>query len=415
MTTASVPNHVGPYEIRHEIGRGGMGVVYLARDSRLDRDVAIKRLPDELLRDQDRLDRFAREAKLLASLSHANVAGVLGLEEVDGVSYLVLEFVDGEDLSARLAAGALPIDETLHVAKQIARAVEAAHARGVIHRDLKPDNVKVSIDGDVKVLDFGLAKAFEDPMSMVTAMGDSPTILSAQSPTVAGVVLGTAGYMSPEQARGKPIDKRSDIWSFGCILYEMLTGNCPFPGDSAAESLGAIIHKEPDWNALPEGVPPNVRLLLHRCLQKDRSRRLQDIGDARVELDDTLSGSTQIWTSGVSLPAPVVRSKWRSIWVLATIATLMFLIGFGVAYALLAGEQPAIVKASVPRPADTMFLPVGDLAGPVTVSHNGRMLAFTATGDDGRQHLWVRSLAATTARVLPGTQDAAFPFWSHDD
>ncbi len=416
MTTASVPNQVGQYEIRHEIGRGGMGVVYLAHDSRLDRDVENKRLPEELLENRDRLDRFEREAKLLASLNHANIAGVHELEEMDGVHYLILEYVDGEDLSDRLAAGALPVDETLHIAKQIARAVEAAHARGVIHRDLKPGNVKVTVDGDVKVLDFGLAKAFEDPTSMATAVPDSRTVVQTESPTVAGVVLGTAGYMSPEQARGKPIDKRSDIWSFGCILYEMLTGACPFPGESVAESLGATIHKEPDWSALPERVPPNVQLLLHRCLQKDRSRRLQDIGDARVELDDTLSGSTQIWTGGVSIPTPVPRSKWRSApWVLAMLVPLTLAIGFGVAYARLAGERPAVVRASVPPPADTMFLPAGDLAGPVVVSHNGRMLAFAATGDDGQQRLWVRSLAETTASVLPGTEGGTFPFWSQDD
>jgi Tol biopolymer transport system component len=408
-----IPRQIGHYQIHREIGRGGMGVVHLARDTKLQRDVAIKMLPENLAGDVDRLSRFEREARLLASLNHANVAAVYGLEEVDGVRYLILEFIDGEDLSDRLADGALPVDEALYLGKQIASAVEAAHAKGVIHRDLKPANVKVTVDGDVKVLDFGLAKAFDDHPTTASGLADSPTIVATNSPTVPGVVLGTAGYMSPEQARGKQIDKRSDIWSFGCILYEMLTGTCPFPGDSVTESLGATIHKEPDWTVLPEATPPSVQLLLHRCLQKDRSRRLQDIGDARVELDDTLSGSSQAWTGGVQASAPASRRPgWP--WLVVTTVLLVIAVGLSVVFSRPAVTPAPVVRASVPPPANTAFIPNGDQAGPVVISPDGRTLAFTAMAETGRRELWVRPLASGEARVLSGTHDAEFPFWSAD-
>ncbi len=410
-----VPRQIGHYEIHREIGRGGMGIVHLARDTMLQRDVAIKMLPDDLAADEERLSRFEREARLLASLNHANVAAVHGLEEVDGVRYLILEFVDGEDLSDRLAGGALPIDEALHIGKQIARAVEAAHARGVIHRDLKPANVKVTIDGDVKVLDFGLAKAFEDHPTTASGAAQSPTVVPTHSPTVPGVVLGTAGYMSPEQARGKPIDKRSDIWSFGCILYEMLTGRCPFPGESVPESLGATIHKEPDWDALPADTPPNVQLLLHRCLQKDRNRRLQDIGDARVELDDTLSGSTRIWTGGATETAPAAPARWPGLpWLAVTTVLLAAAVGLSIVLTRLAATPAPLIRTFVPPPKDMTFIPNGDLAGPAVISPDGRTLAFTAMGSDARRSIWVRPLNVTEARELPGTEDAMFPFWSGD-
>ncbi len=404
------PSQIGPYELEREIGRGGMGVVYLARDTRLDRAVAIKSLPPDLLADADRLARFEREARMLASLSHANIAGVYGMEEVDGARYLVMEYVDGEDLSERLRGGALPVDEALHIAKQIARAVEAAHAGGVMHRDLKPANVKVTVDGDVKVLDFGLAKALDEGAA-ASRPHESPTRV-ADSPTIPGVVLGTAGYMSPEQARGKPIDKRSDIWSFGCILYEMLTGKCPFAGESVPESLGATIYKEPDWEALPADTPPNVRLLLHRCLQKDRSRRLQDIGDARVELDDTLSGTTTVWEAADDA-SPRAR-RYGSPWI--ALAMLPAAAALGVAIGYFAREPQAApkVRAFIPAPDSATFIPDGDMAGPVVVSPDGRTLAFTALGEDRTRRLWIRPLEAAQASALPGTEEATFPFWSAD-
>ncbi len=407
----SPPRKIGPYEVEREIGRGGMGVVYLARDTRLDRAVAIKALPSDLLVDADRLARFEREARMLASLSHANIAGVHGMEEVDGARYLVMEYVDGEDLSERLRGGALPVDEALHIAKQIARAVEAAHAGGVMHRDLKPANVKVTLDGDVKVLDFGLAKALDEGAAL-SRLHESPTRV-ANSPTIPGVVLGTAGYMSPEQARGKSIDKRSDIWSFGCILYEMLTGKCPFPGELVTESLGATIYKEPDWELLPAGTPPNIQLLLHRCLQKDRSRRLQDIGDARVELDDTLSGTKQAWTEAVD-EAPPGHRKQGATWIALALLPAVAALGFAIAYFRRAPPTAPMVHAFIPAPDNETFIPVGDMAGPVVVSPDGGTLAFTALGEDRTRRLWIRPLEAAQARALPGTEEATFPFWSPD-
>ena len=243
------PNsQVGPYEIIREIGRGGMGVVYLARDSKLDRDVAIKALPDELALDEDRLARFEREAKTLASLSHANIGAIYGLEEDDGRKYLVLEYIEGETLAERLTHGALPLDVALEIGLQIANAVEAAHEKGVVHRDLKPANIKLATgaDGDVqvKVLDFGLAKALGEDTASGSSMAHSPTLVG--SPTIPGVLLGTAGYLSPEQARGRPVDKRTDIFAFGCVLFEMLTGEGSFGGETVTDSIAATIHKEPE-------------------------------------------------------------------------------------------------------------------------------------------------------------------------
>ena len=243
-----------------------MGVVYLARDPRLERDVAIKVLPDHLADDADRLGRFQREAKVLASLNHTSIAAIYGSEEFDGKQYLVLEYVKGSSLDQHLEGGPLPIDEALFIAHQIAEALEAAHENGIVHRDLKPANVIVRPDGTVKVLDFGLARTVEQSSTVASdgKQADSPTSLwpaRVQSPTMSGVILGTAGYMSPEQARGKPIDKRSDIFSFGCVLYEMLTGRQPFPGESVADSLGAILHREPDWSALPPNTPPTLMKL----------------------------------------------------------------------------------------------------------------------------------------------------------
>ncbi len=259
------PAAIGPFTIERELGRGGMGEVFLARDTRLDRLVAIKALPAHLAQDPDRLARFQREAKVLASLNHPGIAAIYGLEEANGHQYLVLEFVDGQTLADRLTRGPLPLDEALHLARQIADALEVAHEKGVVHRDLKPGNIMLTADGATKVLDFGLARAAEgsSSISQTPASADSPTITSparfANSPTIPGVIMGTAGYMSPEQARGKPVDKRSDIFSFGCVLYEMLTGAQPFRGETVADAIGATLHKETDLGALPPGTPRRVR------------------------------------------------------------------------------------------------------------------------------------------------------------
>ena len=275
---------LGPYEILAPLGEGGMGEVYRARDTRLGRDVAIKVLPEGFAEDPERQARFEREAKLLASLNHPNVATLHALEDVGGTHFLAMELVEGEGLDERIARGAMPIEEALPIALQVAEALEAAHERGIVHRDLKPGNVRVRADGAVKVLDFGLAKAWEEP----GANSDpalSPTITGHH--TRAGVILGTAAYMSPEQARGKPVDKRADIWAFGCLLYEMLTGKRLFIGETISDTLAAVLRQDVDWAALPAGVP---QALLARCLERDPKRRLRDIGEARVAIEEELAG-----------------------------------------------------------------------------------------------------------------------------
>jgi serine/threonine protein kinase len=279
-----------------------MGEVYRARDTRLDRDVAIKILPQAFAADAERVARCQREAKVLASLNHPQIAAIYGLVgDGDGVKALVMELVEGEDLAQRLARGAIPVDEALPIAKQIAEALEAAHEQGIIHRDLKSANIKTRPDGMVKVLDFGLAKLAETPGSGLQASGLSLSPTSPARITAVGMLLGTAAYMAPEQAKGRPADKRSDIWAFGCVLYEMLTGRRAFEGEEVAETLGAIIHKEPAWNALPAGTPPYVRTLLRRCLQKDPKKRLPHIGLARLEIDEGQADAQPLQGSGASI------------------------------------------------------------------------------------------------------------------
>ncbi len=278
----SAGTRLGPYEILAPIGAGGMGEVYRARDTKLGREVAIKVLPEEFTQHPQKLARFEREARLLASLNHPGIATLYEVEEAEGKPFLVMELVEGETLAERIARGPLPVDEALTLSQQIAEALEAAHEKGVIHRDLKPANIKVDPEGHVKVLDFGLAKAFADevPESELSA---SPTL--SRDATKAGVILGTAAYMSPEQAKGKTVDKRTDIFSFGIVLYEMLTGKRAFAGEDVSEVLAGIIKMEPDWKAVPSDLDPRIRSLLHRCLKKDHKKRLRDIGDVRNEID----------------------------------------------------------------------------------------------------------------------------------
>ena len=299
---------LGWYEITAAIGAGGMGEVYQAHDTKLGRDVAIKILPEAFAHDPERLSRFQREAKLLASLNHPNIAAIYGLEEDRGRSYLVMELVLGETLRERIAReGRVPVEEALKIAVQIAEALEAAHEKSIVHRDLKPANVKVTPEGKVKVLDFGLAKAFVGE-SVIEDIGNSPTVSHAA--TMQGVILGTAAYMSPEQARGRTtvIDKRTDIWAFGCVLYELVTGKLAFQGETVTEILASVMKAEPEWQTLPPATPQTIRSLLRRCLQKDKNLRLRDAGDARIEIQDALSGSPP------SEPSRVVTSRlagWR--------------------------------------------------------------------------------------------------------
>jgi serine/threonine protein kinase len=281
---------LGSYEILAPLGAGGMGEVYRARDTKLGREVAIKSLPQAFLADSERLARFRREAQTLASLNHPNIAAIYGLEEVDGTPYLVLELVAGETLTARLARGALPVREALAVGIQIAAAIEAAHERGVIHRDLKPGNVMINASDVAKVLDFGLAKS--DPaLAAGGGSSETPTMTAHADRTMAGTILGTVAYMSPEQARGKPLDRRSDVWSFGCVLFECLAGSPAFGGDTVSDLIAHILEREPDWTALPPRVPPRARELLRRCLRKDADSRPRDIRDVRLELIEASSGS----------------------------------------------------------------------------------------------------------------------------
>jgi len=285
--TLTPGTRLGVYEVAAQIGEGGMGQVYRARDTKLDRDVAIKILPEALAHATDRLARFQREAKTLASLNHPNIAIIYGLEQAGDVHALVMELVEGDDLSQRIARGAIPIDDALPIAKQIAEALEAAHEQGIIHRDLKPANIKVRPDGTVKVLDFGLAKAI-DPVGKTPNVSQSPTI-TTPAMSQAGMILGTAAYMAPEQARGKPVDKRADIWAFGCVLYEILTGQRAVPGGDVADTLAAVLRAEPDFARLPADTPQSIRRLLRRCLEKDPKRRLSDAADARLEIEDALT------------------------------------------------------------------------------------------------------------------------------
>ncbi len=281
---------LGVFEILAPLGKGGMGEVYHARDTKLSREVAIKVLPEALTQDPERLARFQREATLLAALNHQNIASIHGLEEADGKPFLVLELAHGEDLSERIERGRIPIDEALEIVRQIAEALEEAHEKGIVHRDLKPANIKLTRDGKVKVLDFGLAKAYTGDEAEATDESQSPT-MSARA-TAAGLLLGTAAYMSPEQARGMPVDKRADIWAFGVVLFEMLTGKRLFSGETVSDTLASILKDQPDWTLLPVDTPRKLSDLLHRCMRKDARNRLHDIGDARIEIEEALSGAT---------------------------------------------------------------------------------------------------------------------------
>jgi eukaryotic-like serine/threonine-protein kinase len=403
---------LGPYEIVSLLGAGGMGEVYRARDSRLGRDVAIKALPESLAHDADRLARFEREARLLASLNHPNIAAIYGLEEAGGQRYLVLEYVEGETLAQRLAKGALSLDETLHVCREIAAGVEAAHEGGVVHRDLKPGNVMLTHTGAVKVLDFGLAKGGAE-----ARVGDSNPNLSA-SPTMtyaatqAGMVLGTAAYMSPEQARGKNVDRRTDIWSFGCVLFECLCGKPAFEGETISDLVARILEREPEWNALPPRTPARLRDLLKRSMVKDPKQRLRDIGDARLELDQLLA----LGTSGALVAAEGSDSgaKARSglpWWAVGAIV-IMTIGATALIQPMMSRRGDTVARhfeITAPEPFDLNADPVE-----CAISPNGRMLAMVLTDSSGTPSLWVRAMDSFRTRALPGTNGATQPFWSPD-
>src|SRR5688572_23528226 len=397
----------GPYEITATIGAGGMGEVYRARDTKLERDVALKILPEAFARDPERLARFEREAKTLAALNHPHIAHIHGLEESDGVPTLVLEFVDGPTLADRIAQGPIPIEEALTIARQIAEAVEAAHEQGIIHRDLKPANIKVRIDGTVKVLDFGLAKALDPTSAGAADVSASPTITAAAPMTAAGVLLGTAAYMSPEQARGQAVDKRTDIWAFGCVLFEMLTGRSPFERSTATDTSAAVLEHDPDWPAIPANTPPGVVRILRRCLEKDPRRRLRDLGDWDLAIEPDVIGR-----SGRTGPPSRNWLQWLP-W-----AALAGCVGVG---GLFLANRTAPSPAA-PAPPTRFDIPAGvslSESGQFSISPDGRHLVFAGIGDDRMIRLWIRSFDAPEVRPLIGTEAEVAQvippmFWSPD-
>ena len=405
---------LGVYQVQERIGAGGMGEVYRARDTRLGRDVAIKILPTVFTSDPDRLARFEREARVLASLNHPNIGAIYGLEEGPAetgshVRGLVLELVDGETLAERIARGPLRTTDALAIATQLADALDAAHEKGIVHRDLKPANIKVTPAGTVKVLDFGLAKAAE---------GDAANPDLTQSPTIsaiatrAGVLLGTVAYMSPEQARGLAVDKRADIWAFGCVLFEILTGRAAFAGATVSDTIAAILEREPDWSRLPEATPPNVSRLVRRCLTKDLRRRLHDVADARIDLEDTHADSTAAPVGTRALGGVrhrVLRERvgWAVIGAVVVLAALWA----GDPRGPSASLTP--VELAVFPPRGSTFPFEGGAPWPA-ISPDGGQLAFVAVTSDGLQQLWIRPLDSTTAQPLQGTDGAARPFWSPD-
>jgi len=398
-----IGQRIGPYAVLSKLGEGGMGEVYRASDTRLGRDVAIKVLPDAFARDADRLARFQREAKTLAALNHPNIAHIHGLEDSSGVRALVMELVEGEDLSAHIARGPIALADALPIARQIAGALEAAHEQGIIHRDLKPANVKVRGDGTVKVLDFGLAKAADPPgMSGAIDPAHSPT-LTARA-TQMGMILGTAAYMAPEQARGKAVDKRADIWAFGAVLFEMLTGARAFPGDDVTDTLAAVVRAEPNWSLLPPGLPPTLVAYLRRCLEKDPKQRVPDAATMRLALDGAFDVSAP-----AAAPAVVIRQPRSSaVGVSAAIAVVALA---AAAWAL--SSRPTAVR--LPSTHLTIPLPQGaELTTYPAITRDGRTVAYVAQQGSEDAQLYLRGLDSFDTRVVTGSSGARQPFFSPD-
>jgi Tol biopolymer transport system component len=406
VMTLTAGTRLGAYEITGSLGVGGMGEVYRAKDTKLGRDVAIKTLPSALAQDHDRLARFEREAKLLAALNHAHIGVIYGLDEHEGTRYISMELVEGETLEAKLKAGSLPVEDALRLAVQIAGALEAAHEKGVIHRDLKPANIMITRDGVAKVLDFGLAKAFTADSDKASA-AHSPALSLAM--TQAGLILGTAGYMSPEQASGQATDQRADVWAFGVVLYEMLTGLPLFSGESVPHVLAAVLQREPDWNRLPKNLHPRLKLLLERCLEKKARNRYSGIADARVDIEKVLSdprGVTAVADAPTAVPAPSIAQR---------VGVPVAFVAAGAAVAAIAALS--LRPAPVPAPINRLVYPLPEahelrnLGRPVmALSPDGRRLVYNTT--DG---LYVRSLDALEARLIPGTEESLTnPFFSPD-
>jgi Tol biopolymer transport system component len=395
-----IGQRIGGYEIRSLLGVGGMGEVYRARDPKLDRDVAIKVLPGGFASDSERLARFQREARLLASLNHPHIGGIYGFEDASGVPALVLELVEGDTLAERLAKGPMPVSEALHIARQIAGALETAHEHGVVHRDLKPANIKITPEGSVKVLDFGLAKAVQ--------RADSPLQTTASHE---GTIVGTPAYMSPEQARGKSVDRRADVWAFGCVMYEMLTGRVAFAAATVTDTLAAVLDREPDWSVLPDKTPPAIQRLLRRCLAKDPKLRLHDMGDAGLDLHDAVMPSAH--------EAPLTAHAGSNRKLFAGLAAGLAL-GAGVAAALLWRPTPETIAPSPGQIRFSIDTPPMPSPHSMAISPDGRSIAFTAFARaNGPAMLFVRRIGSLDSQPVPGTEDVStdtefVPFWSPD-
>jgi eukaryotic-like serine/threonine-protein kinase len=382
-------SRLGPYEIQSALGAGGMGEVYCCRDTKLGRDVAVKILPETFTHDPERIARFRREAQVLASLNHPHIGAIYGLDEANGQQFLVLELVDGESLDKRIARGALPVDEALGIAKQIAEALEAAHEKGIIHRDLKPANIALTKDGNVKVLDFGLAKATEAAGATSLDLANSPTITSPAMMTGMGMILGTAAYMSPEQAKGRPADKRSDIWAFGCVLYEMLTGKRAFEGEDVSDTLAAVLRGEPDWTALPRHVLPNVLSIVQGSLAKDRTQRISDIGVVRFLMNDRRDAS------GTSGAAPSLWKRAFPAVVSVSVAAPMALL---VAWTLRGpAPSPVVTRFAIPLKEGQQFTNNGRQL--LAVSPDGSRVVYVANNQ-----LYLRAMSESNAQPIAGTE-----------
>ncbi|TFG40341.1 MAG: serine/threonine protein kinase, partial [Candidatus Aminicenantes bacterium] len=451
---------IGGYRILSPLGAGGMGEVWRAEDEKLGREVALKLLPGEFAGDPERMARFEREAKVLASLNHPNIATLFGLETVspchperaervegppeaqrdapktvssrpsgdpstqssdsfaqgdgDAVTFLVMELVEGEDLSERISRGPIPLDEAVPIARQIAEALEAAHEQGIVHRDLKPANIKLKPDGTVKVLDFGLAKAWETE-STDSRLSLSPTM--TQHATAAGLILGTAAYMSPEQAAGTAADRRADIWSFGVVFWEMLTGHKLFAGETVSHVLASVLKDVVDLDELPESTPPRLRELISRCLQRKPRQRLQAIGDARIVLEDYERDPDAFAAPVTGVDGGVFESaRERSVipWAVAAFATVLLVVA--VVWMMRSPEAaaPTVLRAQIPPPEGTSFALEAFGPGAGVVSPDGLKIVFAAANSNGLRMMWVRRISDLTARPLPGTEGAVFPFWAPD-
>ncbi len=394
---------LGHYQITNQLGKGGMGEVFQAKDQVLGREVAIKVLPEEFARDTDRVARFQREAKVLASLNHPNIAAIHGLEESGGTNFLVLELVEGETLADRLKHGPIPVEESLKLALQVAEAIEAAHEKGVIHRDLKPSNIKVTLNGKVKVLDFGLAKAYAGDKEEVN-LSNSPTLSDAA--TQQGVILGTAAYMSPEQARGKSVDKRADIWAFGCVLFEMLTGRATFSGRDVTDILAAVIRSEPEWNSLPTNLHWRLREVLERCLKKDAKDRYHDISDVKADIQKVLADPSGFFMKPVTAIEP--RKRLRAI--LYWIATIMLtaIVAIAIVLNVRKPEPRKVIRLDFELPSDQKF---SNFENPLlAISPDGSQFVYSTT-----KGLYLRSINELASKLVAGTdENLTDPFFSPD-